>query len=55
MLMGDPPRRNFRRWLRLMVHPLARSRYIALYDMNNNSRERCAGFIARVRKAMQAF
>jgi putative NADPH-quinone reductase len=55
MLMGDPPRRNFRRWLRLMVHPLARARYLALYDMNNNGRDECAAFIARVAAAMQAF
>src|SRR5665213_1186388 len=37
MIMGDPPRRIFGRVLRASVHPLARSKYLALYDMNRNT------------------
>jgi putative NADPH-quinone reductase len=55
MLAGDPPRKHFRRSLRLMVHPLAHARYIALYDMNNNTRENCATFLAQVTRVMRAF
>lgn len=55
MIMGDPPRRFFKRSLRLMVHPLARARYLALYDMNRNSEARCAAFLAHVDRTMRAF
>jgi putative NADPH-quinone reductase len=55
MLMGDSPRRQFKRTLRALVHPLAKSRYLALYDMNRNSPEVRAAFLARVTEAMRAF
>jgi NAD(P)H dehydrogenase (quinone) len=55
MLMGDSPRRQFKRTLRALVHPLAKSRYLALYDMNRSSPEVRAAFLARVTEAMRAF
>ncbi len=55
ILAGDPPRKHFKRSLRVMVHPLARARYLALYDMNNNREADCAAFLARVTRVMRAF
>jgi putative NADPH-quinone reductase len=55
ILMGDPPRRLFRRALRLNVRPGAAARYLALYDMNHPSDARRTAFLARVRSAMRAF
>jgi len=52
ILVGDPPRRTVMRVLRVLVAPLARRRYLALYDMNRQTPERRAGFIERVRQAM---
>ncbi len=40
------------RVLRVLVAPLARRRYLALYDMNRQTPERRAAFIERVRQAM---
>jgi putative NADPH-quinone reductase len=54
-LMGDAPRRQFKRTLRALVHPLARARYLALYNMNRNSEAACAAFLAKVTRAMRAF
>ncbi len=54
-LMGDPPRKQFKRALRALVHPTARSTYLALYDMNNNGEAACAAFLAKVTRAMRAF
>jgi putative NADPH-quinone reductase len=53
-LMGDPPRKHFKRALRAVVHPLAKVRYLALYDMNNNTEATCAAFIERVSAEMRA-
>jgi putative NADPH-quinone reductase len=55
MIMGDSPRRQFKRTLRALVHPLAKSRYLALYDMNRNSQAVRSAFLVRVTEAMQAF
>jgi putative NADPH-quinone reductase len=54
-LMGDPPRRVVKRAVRAVIHPLARTRYLALYDMNRNSEAVCAAFIDRVAAEMRAF
>jgi putative NADPH-quinone reductase len=54
-LMGDAPRKAFKRTLRGLVHPLARSRYLALYDMNNTTEARRAAFMQKVVAAMRAF
>ena len=55
MLVGDPPRKCVKRAVRAVVHPLARTRYIALYDMNNNGEEQLEAFRARVSAEMRAF
>ncbi len=54
ILMGDPPRRLFRRALRAVCHPTARPLYLAQYDMNRTSPEGRAAFLARVAKSMKA-
>jgi putative NADPH-quinone reductase len=54
-LMGNAPRKSFTRTLRAIVHPLARSRFLALYDMNNTTAASRAAFLDRVTRAMRAF
>jgi putative NADPH-quinone reductase len=55
ILMGDAPRKAFKRTLRALVHPLAKSRYLALYDMNRNREPALKAFLARVADEMRAF
>jgi len=55
MVMGDPPRKIFKRMLRALVHPLARARYIALYDMNRNGEAVLQSFLRRVAEEMRRF
>lgn len=55
ILMGDAPRKAFTRTLRALVHPLARSRYLALYDMNRNQAPARQAFLARVSREMRRF
>jgi putative NADPH-quinone reductase len=55
ILMGDSPRKAFKRTLRGLVHPLARSRYIALYDMNRNREPALKAFLERVGAEMRRF
>ena len=55
ILMGDPPRKLFRRTLRALVHPLARAKYLALYDMNRNDAATLKAFLAKVATEMRAF
>ena len=52
MIMGDPPRRLARRWAWVTFRTPRRPKYLALYDMNNNSPAQLAGFIAKVRGEM---
>jgi NAD(P)H dehydrogenase (quinone) len=52
---SDPPRRHFKRTLRLMVKPGAPARYLALYDMNRPTEDRCKQFVAKVKEVMEAF
>jgi putative NADPH-quinone reductase len=54
-LMGDAPRKQFTRTLRGLVHPLARRRYLALYDMNRNGEPALKAFLERVSREMRAF
>lgn len=54
-LVGDPPRKAVKRVLRATVHPLARTRYIALYDMNHNDEPIRKAFVERVSAEMRAF
>ena len=55
ILMGDAPRKAFKRTLRALVHPLARARYFALYDMNRNQEPALKAFLDRVSREMRAF
>jgi putative NADPH-quinone reductase len=55
LLMGDPPRRQFKRAWRLQIHPAARSRYLALYAMDKQTDAGRAAFLARVDRALRAF
>jgi NAD(P)H dehydrogenase (quinone) len=48
VLMGDPPRRLVTRMLRVLAAPKASVRYLALYDMNRQSRAGHDAFLARV-------
>ncbi len=48
-LVGEPPRRVAKRVFRAVFTPLKPVKYLALYDMNNVTREQCAAFIEKVR------
>ena len=54
-MLGDPPRKNGTRFLRVICDPRVKVRYHALYDINNMSPERAAAFIEKVRAAMLRF
>ena len=47
-LMGDPPRKLVRRWLRGMIRPWSPVRYLALYGMNRATEADRDAFLARV-------
>jgi len=53
-LAGDPPKRLLKRAVWGTVRP-DKIRYIAQYDMNNITPDRCEAFLARVRKEMEVF
>jgi putative NADPH-quinone reductase len=55
LLMGDPPRRVLKRVVRACIHPTAKTRYLALYDMNRNDDHARKAFLERVRKEMLRF
>ena len=55
IVVGDPPRRMFKRTIRALVHPLARAKYLALYDMNRNDAATLKAFLAKVATEMRAF
>lgn len=48
--MGDPPRRFFKRSLRMVAGLRASCDYLALYDMNHATPERRAAFLGRVER-----
>jgi putative NADPH-quinone reductase len=54
-LMGDPPRRVLKRVVRNCIHPMARTRYLALYDMNRNDDAARKTFLDRLRREMLRF
>jgi NAD(P)H dehydrogenase (quinone) len=47
-LMGDPPRRLAKRMLRILVAPGAKSRYLALHDMNRQTPGGREAFLIKV-------
>lgn len=55
MLMRDPPRRNAKGWMRVLIHPLAKMRYLAIYDMNRADDAKRAAHLDRVEAEMRAF
>lgn len=54
-ILGDPPRKNGTRFLRVVCNPRVKVQYHALYDMNNVTEARAGVFIDKVRRAMSAF
>lgn len=54
MALRDPPRRVAHGWLRALVHPLAKLRYLALYDMNRATDVQRAAFLAKLGREMSA-
>jgi putative NADPH-quinone reductase len=52
-LMGDPPRKLVRRWLRGMIRPWSPVRYLALYGMNRATEADRDAFLARVVQAAE--
>jgi NAD(P)H dehydrogenase (quinone) len=54
-LAGDPPRKILKRVIRAVIHPAARTRYIALYDMNRNGDAERRAFLERVAAEMRRF
>jgi NAD(P)H dehydrogenase (quinone) len=55
MVMGDPPRRLARRWAWVMFGNWRPPKYLALYDMNNQTEAGLKGFLTRVRREMAGF
>ncbi len=55
LLCGDPPRKVVTRAVRAVVHPKAKMRYLALYDMNRADDTRRRGFHKRVMEEMREF
>jgi len=51
LLVGDPAKKSVTRYLRMLTGWRARTRYLALRDMNRATPARRAGFLARVRDA----
>ena len=49
-LAGDPPKRFFRRALRVQVARTASCDYLALHDMNHTTPERRAAFLAKAKR-----
>ena len=47
-VQGEPGKRLVRRWLRVLCHPLARSRWIAMYGVDRSDAARREAFLTRV-------
>ncbi len=54
-IMGDPPRRLATRWAWVTFGTRMPPKYLALYDMNNQTEAGLKGFIDRVKRAMERF
>ena len=55
MLCGDPPRRCVKRHIRAVLHPAAKTRYLALYDMNRATEIERRNFRAQVARSLESF
>lgn len=55
MIMGDPPRRLAMRWAWATFGTPMPPKYLALYDMNNQTEAGLKGFIDKVRREMAKF
>lgn len=55
MFLGDAPRRNGTRFLRVVCNPRVKVHYHALYDINNATMKRTEAFVEEVRAAMLRF
>ncbi|PJE30033.1 FMN-dependent NADH-azoreductase 2 [Pseudooceanicola marinus] len=55
MFLGDPPRKNATRFLRVVCNPRVKVQYHALYDMNNVTQAQTSAFIGKVHDAMRKF
>ncbi len=55
LYVGDPPRRVVTRAVRHVIHPRAKRRYLALYDMNRADDAKRAAFLAKVEREMEQF
>jgi NAD(P)H dehydrogenase (quinone) len=55
ILMGDAPRKMFKRTLRAIVYPFAKAKYLALYDMNRADEAKRSAFLEKVTATMRAF
>jgi len=53
--LGDPPRANATRFLRVVCHRHVRARYLALYGINNATPPKVTRFLDKVRRDMLAF
>jgi NAD(P)H dehydrogenase (quinone) len=49
LYLGDPPRLNATRFLRVVCHPQVDVRYLALYGINRADRDEIEAFVQRVR------
>lgn len=54
-LAGDPPRKSITRAVRYVMHPSCRMKYLALYDMNNNTEPVLRAYLERVEREMERF
>jgi NAD(P)H dehydrogenase (quinone) len=52
LYLGDPPRMNATRFLRVVCHPDVRTRYLALYGINRGTGPRVEVFAARIRRTL---
>ncbi|WP_176084512.1 NAD(P)H-dependent oxidoreductase [Martelella sp. HB161492] len=53
--LGDAPRKNATRFLRVVCAPGVKVEYHALYDMNNVGEHKTAAYIEKIRQAMLRF
>lgn len=54
-LAGDPPRRNIKRVLRAMIHPMAECQYLAQYAIDLSDFAARERFLAKVQREMENF